>query len=464
MDGTMKRLFDTFERAGKELFLVGGAVRDLALGIPMSELDDLDFCTNARPQETLDLLKSTGFATYDMGFEFGTVGCVLTGPKTAGFPKDCQVTTYRSEEYYRRGSRHPVVRFGDTIMQDLKRRDFSINSIALDHLGHFVDPYDGLLDLRAGILRVVGVPLETLAEDPLRILRVGRFVSRFGFKVDDALREAAENRADHILDISRERWLQEFTKLLKGDHVADALRFLRDVRILGIILPEVAAMVGFHESSDAEHKDIWEHTLKFVDHCPTNDTLRWAALLHDIGKVWTRVGGADTVRFPKYEAHGAMMIEGIAQRFRFDQRLATEVRFVVENHTRIAQDVGEWTDAAVRRFVREMDPHVELVLAFSRIDLGTADDPRRRAALTRIDDLEARIRALDAAQQLRPELPAGIGKDIMSSFDLRPGPVVGHYKSLLEERIIEGDIPSGESAEFYLEYLQKNPPSVDGIA
>ena len=158
------------------------------------------------------------------------------------------------------------------------------------------------------------------------------------------------------------------------------------------------------------------------------------------------------------------MIEGIAQRFRFDQRLATEVRFVVENHTRIAQDVGEWTDASVRRFVREMDPYVELVLAFSRIDLGTGDDARRRAALARIDDLEARIRALDAAQQLRPELPAGIGKDIMSSFDLRPGPVVGHYKSLLEEKIIEGDIPSGESAEFYLEYLQKNPPSVDGFA
>lgn len=460
----MKRLFDTFERAGKELFLVGGAVRDLALGIPMSELDDLDFCTNARPQETLDLLKKTGFATYDMGFEFGTVGCVLTGPKDAGFPKDCQVTTYRSEEYYRRGSRHPVVRFGDTIMQDLKRRDFSINSIALDHQGQFVDPYDGLVDLRSGILRVVGDPLETLAEDPLRILRVGRFVARFGFRVDNALKEAAEDRADHILDISRERWLQEFTKLLKGDHVAAGLRFLYDVRILGIILPEVAALVGFHESSDFDHKDLWEHTLKLIAHCPLNDTLRWAALLHDIGKVWTRLDSKDVAQFPKYEAHGAMMIEGIAQRFRFDQRLAAEVRFVVENHTRIADYPAEWSDASVRRFVREMDPHLELVLSFSRIDLGTADDDRRRAALARIDDLESRIRALDAVQQLRPELPAGIGKDIMSSFDLRPGPVIGHYKSLLEEKIIEGDIPSGESAEFYLEYLENNPPSFDGIA
>jgi poly(A) polymerase len=210
----MKRLFDAFLHAGKELYLVGGAVRDLALGVHINALDDLDFCTNARPEESLQILKDAGFTTYDMGIEFGTVGCVLSGRRSDGYPKDCQVTTYRSEEYYRRGSRHPIVRFGDTIMQDLKRRDFSINSIALDHNGAFVDPYDGLGDLRRKVLRVVGDPLETLAEDPLRILRIGRFVSRLGFEVDEALRAAAFENADHILEISRERWLQEMSKLL----------------------------------------------------------------------------------------------------------------------------------------------------------------------------------------------------------------------------------------------------------
>ena len=156
-----------------------------------------------------------------------------------------QVTTYRSAEYYRRGSRHPVVKFGDTIDQDLGRRDFSINSIALDKDNKFVDPYDGLGDLERGILRVVGDPYETLAEDPLRILRIGRFKSRLGFDVDAELHKAAFGRADCILDISRERWLQEMTKLLKGDHVADALNFLHEVRILGIILPEVSALVCY---------------------------------------------------------------------------------------------------------------------------------------------------------------------------------------------------------------------------
>ena len=169
----MKRLFEAFENAGKELYLVGGAVRDLALGQSERDLDDLDFCTNALPDETLQILRKAKFSTYDMGFEFGTVGCVLKGPEAEGFPKDCQVTTYRSHEYYRRGSRHPVVKFGETIDQDLGRRDFSINSIAMDAAGDYYDPYDGLGDLERGVLRVIGDPLETLAEDPLRILRVG---------------------------------------------------------------------------------------------------------------------------------------------------------------------------------------------------------------------------------------------------------------------------------------------------
>lgn len=459
----MKRLFDAFSKAGKELYLVGGAVRDIALGMHISELDDLDFCTNARPEETLQILKEHGFTTYDMGFEFGTVGCVLIGPKSEGFPKDCQVTTYRSEEYYRRGSRHPVVRFGDTILQDLKRRDFSINSIALDHHGKFVDPYDGLGDLQRGVLRVVGDPLETLAEDPLRILRIGRFVSRFGFEVDPELRDAAFRRADHILEISRERWLQEMTKLLRGPHAARALEFLAEVRILGIVLPEVVALRGFHASSDVHHKDLWTYTLEVVGQAEPTDVQRWTALLHDVGKVWTRVVDGDHVSFYRHEALGAMMVEGIAQRFRFDQNLANAVRFVVAHHGSVAQYSGEWTDAAVRRFVREMDPYVDDVLAFSRADLSTKVDERRSAAVARIDALRGRINALEATDQLRPRLPAGIGKAIMRAFDLRPGPIVGHYKTHLEERIIEGELLSGEATEYYLDFLRENPPSVDGF-
>lgn len=463
----MKRLFDTFEQAGKELYLVGGAVRDLALGCAIEELDDLDFCTNARPDETLAILRRAKFNTYDMGFEFGTVGCVLRAPegtKGGGYPKDCQVTTYRSHEYYRRGSRHPVVQFGDTIDEDLGRRDFSINSIAMDAKGEFYDPYDGLGDLRRGILRVVGDPLETLAEDPLRILRVGRFVARLGFAVDDALRDAASARADHILDISRERWLQEMSKLLCGPFARRGVEFLHDVRILGIILPEVVALHGLHERvPDMEkwhHKDIWDHTLQVLQQSPSTPTLRWAALLHDMGKAWTRtLHPSGTVAFLRHEQQGGMLFEGIARRFTFDKVLATEVKALIEQHGRVPQYDAAWSDAAVRRLVRDLDPHVDLLLAFARADLTTSIPAKREAALQKLDDLTDRIVQLEAAASLRPVLPAGIGKVIMKEFTLTPGPVVGDVKAWLEEQIIEGVLESEQPTPYYIATLRADPPA-----
>ena len=245
----MRRLFEAFHSAGKELFLVGGAVRDLAMGGSEVDLDDLDFTTNCLPDETLAILQGNGFRTYEMGIEFGTVGAVLSGPPSGGFPKDVQVTTYRSGEYYRRGSRHPTVSFGDTLAQDLRRRDFSINSIAMDIDGNWVDPYGGLRDIEAGVLRVVGDAHETLAEDPLRILRVGRFMAKLGFVPTAELEQAAYDCATHILDISRERWHQELDKLLVAPHVAAAMDFLARVRLLNVIMPELTALIDLHERS-----------------------------------------------------------------------------------------------------------------------------------------------------------------------------------------------------------------------
>lgn len=401
-----------------------------------------------------------------MGFEFGTVGCVLKGRAEDGYPKDCQVTTYRSEEYYRRGSRHPVVKFGDTIDQDLGRRDFSINSIAMDADGQYVDPYGGLKDLDRGLLRVVGDPLETLAEDPLRILRIGRFVSKLGFEVDAALFEAARHRADYILDISRERWLQEMNKLLCGPNVKAALQFLHDVRILGIILPEVAVLDGLHERrvrSTGEapaHKDVWAHTLQVVEQSQPTPVQRWVALLHDMGKAWTRIVHTDgSVTFHRHEQHSAMLFEGIAKRFTFDNATAHEVAFVIRQHGRVPQYDSEWTDSAVRRLVRELDPYVDSLLTFARADLTTRFPEKRAAALARIDELEGRIRVLERAASLRPELPKGIGNDLIKALALKPGPIVGDIKDWLEEQILEGVLESGRSSSYYVAHLTQNPPS-----
>ncbi len=459
----MHRLFKAFAAEDRELYLVGGAVRDLALGCSMESLDDLDFCTNARPEETLAILKKHGFATYDMGFEFGTVGCVLKGPAEKGYPKDCQVTTYRSEEYYRRGSRHPVVKFGDTIDQDLGRRDFSINSIGMDADGNYVDPYDGLDDLERGILRVVGDPLETLAEDPLRILRVGRFMSKLGFAVDAALFEASKARSENILDISRERWLQEMNKLLCGDNVRMALQFLQDVGILAVILPEVEALVGLHDDvPDPEtfhHKDIWTHTLQVVEQAEPTVAQRWTALLHDVGKVATRELHDDgTITFHRHEQESARQFEEIASRFTFDNATKKEVHALIRDHGRVPQYDSEWSDSAVRRLVRELDPFVDGLLTFARADLTTRFPEKRAAALARIDELEGRIRALEEARSLRPEMPSGIGRDIMKALDMKPGPAIGVVKDWLEEEIIEGVLESGRPSSYYVAHLREKMP------
>ena len=456
----MKRLFEAFDEAGKELYLVGGAVRDIALGMSMDELDDLDFCTNARPEESLQIIKDAELPHYDMGFEFGTVGAVLHGPKEKGYPKDCQVTTYRSEEYYRRGSRHPQVKFGDTIEQDLGRRDFSINSMAIDKDENFIDPYGGLDDLKEGVLRVIGDPWETLAEDPLRILRVARFQSRLGFEIDEDLRCASYDRAEYILDISRERWLQEMTKILRGAHLQDAMEFLYDVRVLGMILPEVAVMKGFHETSPIHHKDLWAHTLQVVVQAPEDDGLKWAALLHDIGKVWTRRIDEENekVTFYRHEEQGAMLFEAISRRFKLDNATTKRVSFVIRNHSRPLQYDSEWSDAAVRRFVRDMDPYLDSMIDFARVDLTTRYESRRQQAMERIEELAGRIEELEDQNALRAELPSGLGNDLMSAFSLKPSELIGKLKATLEGRIMDGALESGREASYYVENLRQSPP------
>jgi poly(A) polymerase len=458
--GSMERLYDVFEAAGRELFLVGGAVRDLLMGAPIEELDDLDFCTNARPQETLSILCEAGFSTYDVGIEFGTIGCVLRSDKK-GYPKDCQITTYRSSEFYRRGDRHPVVQYGDTIAEDLGRRDLSINSIAMDRDGRTIDPYGGCQDIETGRIRVVGDPEETLAEDPLRILRVGRFISKLGFEPDASLRKASLLRADHILDISRERWLMEMDKLLVGPHVCKALAFLFEVRILGMILPEVVSLVDLHRSCEVHHKDVWAHTLQVVTQTDPDQSLRWVALLHDIGKSWTRsLTDTGEVTFYRHEQHGAMLFEGISKRFRFDRDRSFRIGFMIANHGRIAQYQSEWSDAALRRLVRDLDPCLADLLRFARSDLTTGIASKREEALARIDELERRLDELDRQDALRVTLPRGIGKAVMEAFELEPSPAVGQCKNFLEHEMIEGRLESDREIDYYIGYLKRQSPGV----
>lgn len=447
----MKRLFQAFERAGKQLYLVGGGVRDHLMGTPLDALGDLDFATDASPDESLSILRSAGIPTHPVGKHFGTVGAILRRPGRSGPPIDCQITTFRAASVGEQPTTPKTGRapsaFGRRLEDDLAHRDFTINSIAMRPEGgdgwSIVDPFEGRKDLERGRLRAVGSAAERLREDPLRILRVARFVAGLGFEVDDALREAATARAHTLLAVSRERWLAEMNKLLLGAHTTRALELLRETRALGIILPEVAAMHGFHETCAVHHKDLWRHTLGVVARTPATKVQRWTALLHDAGKVWTRqVDAQGEVRFFRHELHGEMLFEAVAARFRFDKRTASRVAALTRMHGLAPAYSAEWSDSAVRRFVRKAGEHLEDLMTFARADLTTASDARRRAALERVEALAARIAELSRSERLRPRLPSQLGRHLMTAFDLRPGPRVGQLIERLTEAVLDGRLPA----------------------
>jgi poly(A) polymerase len=450
-------LFELFAGAGQPLYLVGGAVRDWLLGTPLDAHEDLDFTTPLPPDGIARLLKGAGYHTFDVGRAFGTIGTVLRHD-AAGPPVDVQITTYRTEEVYRRDSRHPTVRFGESLAKDLERRDLSINAIAMDAQGRVVDPCGGRRDLEARLLRVIGEPHDIFDDDPLRILRVARFVARLGFRVDAATERAAFDMAHDVLTVSRERWRDELARLLVAPCAADGLRFMERTRVLGVVLPEVAALVGFHHTCEAHHKDLWVHTLGVIEQAEARLAVRWAALLHDVGKPWTRTvhapdeaGGRPVVRFLGHEAMGAMLAEDVMRRLRVDANTARRVTYLVEHHARGPAYDPSWSDAAVRRFVVEAGEHVDDLLDLAAADLTTGDAEKRAAALARLADLRRRVAAERAGQEARPlALPRGLGNALMARYALPPGPEIGRVRAALEEALVAGDVAAGESVEYYV--------------
>ncbi len=461
----MRRLFQIFTQAGKELYLVGGAVRDLAMGIPYQDLKDLDFATDASPKETQRILHEGGFGTYRTGWAFGTVGTILRdridGVEECGregcVSRDVQITTYRTYEYYTPGSRKPQVKFGKSLEQDLSRRDFAMNSIAMGEDGKIIDPFGGMEDIQLKRIRIVGDPEQTLREDPLRILRVARFISQLGFTPVEDVEKAANLAAAMILDVSRERWFLEMNKLLMGQDVTSALEFLYRSRVLGFILPECAAMVGFDQTSEFHHKDVWEHTKQVTHQCPRTLELRWTGLLHDTGKVWTRETTPDgKVHFFRHEDMGVLLFDGIGERFHFDNILRRKVHFLIKHHLRANLYDGTWTDSAVRRFIADMGEHLHDLLMFARADITSGSQFRRDKGKRLIDELQQRCEAIIEEDGKEPLLPKGIGKQIMDAFSLPPGPQIGELRTLIENAIIEGLIKPGLPMEEYITYLRDN--------
>ncbi|MDX6429532.1 MAG: poly(A) polymerase [Streptosporangiaceae bacterium] len=425
-----------FAAAGHELALVGGPVRDALLGRPGN---DLDFTTDASPERILELVDGWADAVWTIGIEFGTVG-VRKGDY------QLEVTTYRSESYDPK-SRKPEVAYGTSLRDDLVRRDFAVNAMAARLPRHeFVDLFGGLADLRTKVLRTPGRPEDSFSDDPLRMMRAARFVSQLGFTVAPGVVEAMHDMADRIDIVSAERIRDELSKLICGAHPREGLALLVETGLAARVLPELPKL-RLEIDEHHRHKDVYEHSLIVLEQAIAQEengpdlVLRLAALLHDIGKPKTRAfeeGGR--VSFHHHEMVGAKMAKARLTALRYPRDLVADVSRLVELHLRFhGYGTGEWTDSAVRRYVRDGGHLLDRLHKLTRADCTTRNK-RKAAALSRTyDDLERRIARLSAEEELAAMRPELDGNEIQSVLGVSPGPVVGRaYKFLLDLRLDQG--------------------------
>ncbi|WP_425550818.1 CCA tRNA nucleotidyltransferase [Actinoallomurus liliacearum] len=442
-----------FADAGHQLALVGGPVRDALLGRPVN---DLDFATDAHPDRVLEIVEGWADAVWTIGIEYGTIG-LRKGDH------QLEITTYRSESYDP-DSRKPEVTYGTSLEGDLARRDFAANAMAARLPGHeFVDPFGGLRDLRQKVMRTPGRPEDSFGDDPLRMMRAARFAAQLGFTVAPETVTAMKAMADRIEIVSAERVRDELSKLLLGAHPRAGLTLLVDTGLAERVLPELPKL-RLEIDEHHRHKDVYEHSLIVLEQAIAQEengpdlVLRLAALLHDIGKPKTRsfVDGG-RVTFHHHEVVGAAMTKSRLTALRYPKDVVADVSRLVELHLRFhGYGTGEWTDSAVRRYVRDAGHLLPRLHKLTRADCTTRNR-RKAAALARTyDQLEARIARLQQQEELskiRPELD---GNEIQQILGIQPGPAVGKaYKFLLDLRLDRGPIGKEAAAEALREWARE---------
>ena len=447
-----------FSMAGEELALVGGPVRDAMLGRLQQ---DLDFTTSARPEVTERLLKGWASATWDIGRAFGTIGARRG-------EWQIEITTYRSEAYDP-SSRKPAVQYGDTLVGDLARRDFTINSMALVlPEERLEDPYGGVVDLAHRLLRTPGRPEDSFSDDPLRMMRAARFSAQLGFTVAPEVVAAMRDMAERITIVSAERVRDELVKLLLAPDPVPGLRLLVETGLAAHVLPELPAL-ALERDEHHRHKDVYEHTLTVLQQSiELEDRLapltgggpdlvsRLAALMHDVGKPRTRRFVEDgVVTFHHHDVVGAKLTRKRMQALRFSKDQIDAVAQLVEQHLRFhGYGSGEWTDSAVRRYVRDAGDQLERLHVLTRADCTTRNQRKADRLRRTYDDLEDRIERLSAEEELAAIRPDLDGNQIMEILGVGPGREVGQaYRHLLELRLDRGPMSQDEARQALLEWV-----------
>ncbi|OBI89465.1 CCA tRNA nucleotidyltransferase [Mycobacterium asiaticum] len=435
-----------FAGAGHELYLVGGSVRDAVLG---RLSPDLDFTTDARPEQVQKIVRPLADALWDTGIQFGTVGVGKDDHRL-------EITTFRADTYDQ-VSRNPEVRFGDRLEDDLVRRDFTVNAMAVritaDGLGEFLDPLGGLAALRARTLDTPTSPEVSFGDDPLRMLRAARFVSQLGFTVAPRVRTAIEEMAPQLERISAERVAAELDKLLLGKDPVAGIDLLVQTGMGDVVLPEIGGMQMAIDEHH-QHKDVYQHSLTVLRQAIDLEddgpdlVLRWAALLHDIGKPATRRhepnGG---VSFHHHEVVGAKMVRKRMRALKYSKQMIDDVSQLVYLHLRFhGYGEGKWTDSAVRRYVTDAGPLLPQLHKLVRADCTTRNKRRAARLQASYDRLEQRIAELAAQEDLDRVRPDLDGNEIMRLLDIPAGPQVGQaWRFLKELRLDRGPLSADEA-------------------
>lgn len=433
----VRPLADRFTAAGHSIYLVGGTVRDLILGRPLTK--DFDFTTDARPDDIERLVNGWADAVWTTGKRFGTIGAKRGD-------REYEITTHRAEAYSP-DSRKPDVQFSDRVEADLSRRDFTVNAMALRlPEPELIDPYGGAVDLAAKRLRTPLAPEESFTDDPLRMLRAARFLAGYELEPDPAVVDAVACLHERLEIVSAERIRDELDKLLVVDRPGPGLWFLVNSGLASQFIPELPGL-ALEQDPIHRHKDVLAHTIAVVEKTSPDKILRLSALLHDIGKPKTRsFAPGGRVTFHHHEVVGARLARDRLTALRYPHDEVEAVTRLVELHLRFHTYKMGWTDSAVRRYVRDAGEHLDRLNELTRCDCTTRNERKAQALARRIDALEERIadlRAEEEIDRIRPDLD---GNEVMRHLGLRPGPAVGEALAmLLEARLDEGPLGEDEA-------------------
>ncbi|MCK5786701.1 MAG: HD domain-containing protein [Candidatus Sabulitectum sp.] len=432
-------MFDIFEKAGHSLFLVGGAVRDRMLGVSPG---DTDYATDASPGDVIEILSETGIKVIPTGVRFGTVTAI--DPETH---EKAEITTFRNSEVYRRGSRFPSVEFGGTIQEDLMRRDFTINAMAVNSSGELIDPCGGMKDLNKEIIDTPGDPDSAFLDDPLRILRAYRFAAKLGFSIAERVRQSARVYSTELSTISPERKYKEFTGILAvedGRKAAETLAMMKQDGVLLKVIPELEDLfvIDGLKQGKYHNSDAWHHTLDVVAEVPPVAILRWAALLHDSAKGLVRqVDEKGEPHFHGHEVHGEIIVNSVTERLRFSRADRKALSVLVKNHMRPVLYSTEWKSSAVRRLMRDVGDQLENLFLLAEADIKAHKPDYVKRSLESLRELHDRTE-----EQSRGRiLPADMGHNLQAiGFE---GPVIGTILRMLEDMAADGVLPENPTVD-----------------